>query len=504
MALESRAGACERALAACGDVEAAAEALLGGGGGGGLAGSPGPGALDAGQQPRAANRRYQTGDAAGALEEYGGCLATARLPRQSPGRGGRARRPRQRAFYHSAGQYQRAVEHHTQALAVSRRSRTGRARAAPRQPRPAYSRLGQYQRAIEHHTQALAISRRSGTVRARAVTSATSATCRGMRRIGRSSTTRRRWHLAGDRGPAGRGQSPRQPRQRVLQPGAVSAGDRAPARRRWPSREIGDRQGEGRSSATSAAYDSLGQYQRAIEHHTQALAISREIGDRQAEGITSATSATRTSAGAYQRAIGHTQALAISREIGDRQGEGNTSTTSATRTTAWGSAEAAGTTGRPSLSLPRSVARWETSASPSLSSSRAHDGLVRTLVAGGRQPCKPWRPQRRACTGTGRCAAQEGRPGRGGGAQRGVGAADTVALTERLRQRSQAAALVYYHRCMEQESADVGGAADATAETEPHFVQQSLKRNGLPLLDELVSCFGQWRGGNREQATPGH
>ena len=81
VALGFEAGACERALAACGgDVEAAAEALLGGGGGGGdMAGSPGPGALDALiARFEAAKRRNQTGDATGALEEYGGCLATAR------------------------------------------------------------------------------------------------------------------------------------------------------------------------------------------------------------------------------------------------------------------------------------------------------------------------------------------------------------------------------------------------------------------------------------------
>ena len=32
------------------------------------------------------------------------------------------------------------------------------------------------------------------------------------------------------------------------------------------------------------AYDSLGQYDKAIEHHNQALAISREIKNRQGEG----------------------------------------------------------------------------------------------------------------------------------------------------------------------------------------------------------------------------
>ena len=48
---------------------------------------------------------------------------------------------------------------------------------------------------------------------------------------------------------------------------------------------LGDRSGEGvHLGNLGIAYRSLGRYAEAIEHHTQALAISREIGDRGGEG----------------------------------------------------------------------------------------------------------------------------------------------------------------------------------------------------------------------------
>ncbi|WP_204150468.1 tetratricopeptide repeat protein, partial [Leptolyngbya sp. CCY15150] len=53
------------------------------------------------------------------------------------------------------------------------------------------------------------------------------------------------------------------------------------------AREIGDRQGEGNTLGNlGIAYNSLGQYERAIEFHQQYLTIAREIGDRQGEGNT--------------------------------------------------------------------------------------------------------------------------------------------------------------------------------------------------------------------------
>ncbi|MEH2408655.1 MAG: tetratricopeptide repeat protein [Nostoc sp.] len=91
------------------------------------------------------------------------------------------------------------------------------------------------------------------------------------------------------------------------------------------SREIGDRNSEGRSfNNLGNAYKSLGQYQRAIEFHQQSLEIKREIGDRNGEGKSLGNLGNAyKSLGQYQRAIEfHQQSWEISREIGDRNGEG--------------------------------------------------------------------------------------------------------------------------------------------------------------------------------------
>jgi tetratricopeptide (TPR) repeat protein len=92
------------------------------------------------------------------------------------------------------------------------------------------------------------------------------------------------------------------------------------------SRKIGDRQGEANSLGNlGIAYKSLGQYQRAIDFHQQLLEISREIGYRQGEAASLGNLGNAYhSLGQYQRAIDfHQQHLDISREIGDRQGEAN-------------------------------------------------------------------------------------------------------------------------------------------------------------------------------------
>ena len=73
------------------------------------------------------------------------------------------------------------------------------------------------------------------------------------------------------------------------------------------------------------AYADLGEVERAIEYHEQALSIHREVKNRQGEG-----NALGNLGGAYyrlgevERAIEyHEQALKISREVKNRQGEGN-------------------------------------------------------------------------------------------------------------------------------------------------------------------------------------
>ena len=92
------------------------------------------------------------------------------------------------------------------------------------------------------------------------------------------------------------------------------------------TREIGDKQGEASSyNNLGNAYNSLGQYQQAIQYHQQSLDIKREIGDKQGEaysyiGLGNAYN----SLGQYQQAIQyHQQSLDITREIGDKKGEAN-------------------------------------------------------------------------------------------------------------------------------------------------------------------------------------
>mgnify|MGYP002631253186 CR=1 FL=1 len=72
-------------------------------------------------------------------------------------------------------------------------------------------------------------------------------------------------------------------------------------------------------------YKSLEQYQHAIEHLTQALAISRKLGDLENEGLRLGNlGVVYDCQGQYELAIKqYTRALAISREVGDPQGEGN-------------------------------------------------------------------------------------------------------------------------------------------------------------------------------------
>jgi tetratricopeptide (TPR) repeat protein len=90
-------------------------------------------------------------------------------------------------------------------------------------------------------------------------------------------------------------------------------------------REIGDRRGEGSALGNlGLAYSDLGQVEKAIEYHNQALVIVREIGDRRGEGAVLGNLGNAYSAlGQVEKAIEyHNQALEIAREIGDRRGEG--------------------------------------------------------------------------------------------------------------------------------------------------------------------------------------
>ena len=101
---------------------------------------------------------------------------------------------------------------------------------------------------------------------------------------------------------------------------------RLPSPRRSPSAWlIGQRRAEGNSLGNlGIAYRNLGQVEKAIDYHQQALAISQEIGDRRAEGNSLGNlGIAYRNLGQVEKAIDyHQQALAISQEIGDRRGEG--------------------------------------------------------------------------------------------------------------------------------------------------------------------------------------
>ena len=92
-------------------------------------------------------------------------------------------------------------------------------------------------------------------------------------------------------------------------------------------REIGDRQGEGRTLiGFGAIADNLGQYPQALDYYEQSLVISREIGDRAVEGlILNNIGGVYDKLGQYPEALDYCeQSLVISREIEDRAFEGLT------------------------------------------------------------------------------------------------------------------------------------------------------------------------------------
>ena len=89
--------------------------------------------------------------------------------------------------------------------------------------------------------------------------------------------------------------------------------------------EIGDRSGEGGAYGNLGnAYQSLGDYRKAIEYHEKLLKIAIEIGDRYGEGIAYGNlGMAYQSLGDYQKAIEYVEkCLRIAKEIGNRSQEG--------------------------------------------------------------------------------------------------------------------------------------------------------------------------------------
>lgn len=88
----------------------------------------------------------------------------------------------------------------------------------------------------------------------------------------------------------------------------------------------GDKRGKGAHlNNLGTIYSDLGQLERAIQYHEQALFISREIGDKNTEGKRlSNLGSAYGDLGQNKRAIEYfEQALTIARKIGDKSGEGN-------------------------------------------------------------------------------------------------------------------------------------------------------------------------------------
>ena len=91
------------------------------------------------------------------------------------------------------------------------------------------------------------------------------------------------------------------------------------------AKEIGDRAGKGRAYGNlGIAYDSLGDYRKAIDYHEKHLKIGIEIGDRAGEGGAYGNlGIVYQSLGEYEKAIEyHEKNLKIAKEIDDRAGEG--------------------------------------------------------------------------------------------------------------------------------------------------------------------------------------
>ena len=84
------------------------------------------------------------------------------------------------------------------------------------------------------------------------------------------------------------------------------------------AKEVGDRAGEGRAyGSLGNAYQSQGDFAKAIEYHTHCLAIAKEVGDRAGEGRAYANLGTGHFASFdFAKAIQyHTQDLAIAKEV---------------------------------------------------------------------------------------------------------------------------------------------------------------------------------------------
>jgi tetratricopeptide (TPR) repeat protein len=232
--------------------------------------------------------------------------------------------------YSSLGQYDKAIEHHRQALGIAREIPADRQMesAALGNLGVAYKNLGQYGKAIEHHRQALGIAREIGDRAGEGAWLGNLGSAYGL--LGEYGKAIEHYQFAlaitrqiGDRRGEGNCLG-------GLGSSFLSLGQYGEAIDHFRlaleiARAIGDRQGEGMHLGNlGSAYEALGQNGEAIDHFQLALAIARAIGDRAGEGRHLGNLGNAFySLGQYKEAIDHfQQALAITRQIGDRRGEG--------------------------------------------------------------------------------------------------------------------------------------------------------------------------------------
>ena len=102
-------------------------------------------------------------------------------------------------------------------------------------------------------------------------------------------------------------------------------------------------------------YHSLGDFKKAIEYHTEHLAIAKEVGDRAGRAGRTGTSATGTS----ERPSSTTRRTwqLQRKEVGDRAGRAGRTRTSASRFSRWGTSARPSSTTRSTWRLQR---RWAT------------------------------------------------------------------------------------------------------------------------------------------------
>ena len=126
------------------------------------------------------------------------------------------------------------------------------------------------------------------------------------------------------------------------------------------AKEVGDRAGEGQAYGNLGnAYQSQGDFSKAIQYHAQHLAIAKEEGNRAGEGKAYANIGNAyQSQGDFSKAIEyHAEDLAIAKEVGYRGGRAGRTRTWATRMVRRGtSARSSSTTG----STWRLQRRWAT------------------------------------------------------------------------------------------------------------------------------------------------